>query len=107
MNLLQYDAKPSGVSFRLMKDETRVGSTILMVKPVELYILYLEIESDHRRQGYGFQFLTLIEQYARDLKFNTLRIAVVATNTIAIHLYLKFGFQGDQFGHYWMLRKSI
>jgi ribosomal protein S18 acetylase RimI-like enzyme len=111
MLLMQrYDLeRVAGPSFQLVaKDGDKYSPIIAYVilttkKKDEIYIGYLHVNENYRRQGFGTKVLQWIEKYAKGLR---LRIAVGEKNDPAIKLYTKFGFKTyERVDGYFMMRK--
>ena len=95
-----------GEAFHLMMGNEKVGSVLLKVYSLEVYVNFISVNEEHRRKGYGLSLLQRAEKYAQELRINRLRIAVRPENTPAINLYEKFGFKILTRGSFLMMVKT-
>lgn len=68
----------------------------------ECHILNICVDHPYQHQGYGRQLLTQVLTYAKSKKLNLVYLEVRQSNTRAIQLYQKMGFEliGERKGYY-------
>ncbi len=84
------------LGYILSKDETVIGFTLGFQKAwlegMEYYIDHLAIDYDYQKEGYGSQFLSLIEKDVKDHGMNAI-ILNTEKGVPAEHFYKKNGFK--------------
>ena len=78
-----------------------------------VYVSRMIVKKEYRGQGIGSEILTFLIEKAKEMGFNEMTIGVDKDNTVALHLYRKFGFTevlfdgADEDGEYYKLMKSL
>lgn len=60
--------------------------------PTECFLFDIYIDGFQRGKGYGTLAMRLIEEKARELRFEAIGLHVFGFNSVAIHLYEKMGY---------------
>lgn len=83
-------------------DKHVIGFIIIAMSTEECHILNLCVEHVSQRQGWGKKLLEHALSYAKEKRISIVYLEVRQTNTRAIDLYTKMGFQvvGERKGYY-------
>ncbi|MBO4692809.1 MAG: ribosomal protein S18-alanine N-acetyltransferase [Clostridia bacterium] len=83
------------VFFKAMVDDKTVGYIGVTAVAGEAYVNNIAVKSDYRKRGIGSVLLDRAVTYARDKTLEFLSLEVRKSNTAAISLYTKAGFQQE------------
>ena len=93
-------ATPNHNFFTLKDAETVVGGLWLTVEEEDgqrqLFIMDIQVYSEHRRRGYGEQAFLAMEDKAREMGLDTISLHVAMHNHPARTMYKKLGYRGDE-----------
>jgi len=80
-------------TYALKKQKEIIGILILDIIYERVELIQIEILKNNRGQGYGNQLMEFVITRARQKKAENITLEVHENNTVAIHLYQKYGFQ--------------
>lgn len=80
-------------TYALKKQKEIIGILILDIIYERVELIQIEILKNNRGQGYGNQLMEFVITRARQKKAENITLEVHEDNTVAIHLYQKYGFQ--------------
>ena len=81
----------------MLEEDDRLAAFILLTqKRQRMNIATIDVHPDYRRRGIGTKLMELAEEHARAMNTKTLTLQVETTNTPAIRLYHRFGFEKDR-----------
>lgn len=80
-------------TYALKKQKEIIGILILDIIYERVELIQIEISKNNRGQGYGNQLMEFVITRARQKKAENITLEVHEDNTVAIHLYQKYGFQ--------------
>ncbi len=81
------------LDFATIDEESRPANQLIATVPGSLLIRELGVFEQHRKKGIAQSFLNLAENFARSKFIEKLSLTVHETNTNAIKLYERFGFE--------------
>ena len=88
------------LSSRLATDDAGnpTGFLVASIKPDAIHVHRVVVKATHRGQGIGTRLLQAVAQSARERAIPTITLKVPKSNTDAIRLYQRLGFQASDGG---------
>lgn len=89
-------------------DQNHIGNLHFRIKEDVFHIVWIDVLDKYQGKKYGSYIMNNIIERAKEKLCKTIELQVLNSNSIAINLYNKFGFDIKEVdGFYWIMELSI